>query len=200
VRVSTPPSLASKWLLPSLPDFLSQHPMLDIRVNAQASRGFDVANTDLAIIYGSSGNWGSRAVPLLEDKVQPLCAPSLAALREIRSPKDLLAHTLIRTRGNAVSWEEWLRRHHVASSRMRSIQLDPSHVAIEAAVRGLGIVLESNVLTQEEIGDGRLIVPLPGLEIAALSYWLVTPHEEESRASIETVRAWLLARAGAHRV
>jgi LysR family transcriptional regulator, glycine cleavage system transcriptional activator len=138
-------------------------------------------------------------VPLLEDKVQPFCAPGLVALREIRSPKDLLAHTLIRTRGNTVSWEEWLRRHHVASSRMRSIQLDPSHVAIEAAVRGLGMVLESNVLTAEEIGSGRLVAPLPGLEISALSYWLVTPHEEESRESVDMVRAWLLARAAAHR-
>ena len=199
VRVATPPSLASKWLLPQLPEFLARHPAIDIRVSAQSSRGFDVANTDLAIIYGSVGNWRARAAPLLQDAVQPLCAPSLIAANPVAAPSDLLAHTLIRTRGNAVSWDEWLRRHRVRSGRIKAIQLDPSHMAIEAAVRGLGIVLESDVLTQEELASGRLVIPLPGLAVSALAYWLVTPHEEKGRASIAIVRAWLLERAARER-
>jgi LysR family glycine cleavage system transcriptional activator len=194
VRVSTPPSLASKWLLPRLSGFIADHPRIDIRVNAQPERGFDLANIDLAIVYGGSGKWSSRAAPLLEDAVQPLCAPRLIAAREIRSPRDLLGHTLIRTRGNAVSWEEWLQRNGVDSERMKTIQLDPSHVAIEAAVRGLGIVLESDVLTQDETGSGELVAPLPGLEISAMSYWLVTPRPP-SRESVEIVRSWLIERA-----
>jgi LysR family glycine cleavage system transcriptional activator len=191
VKVSTPPSLASKWLLPALPGFLARHPMIDIRVNAQDSRGFVAPDADLAIVYGGAAQWGERAAPLLEDAVQPLCAPGLVAVRRIRKPSDLLAHTLIRTRGNGVSWEEWLRRHEAGVGRIRSIELDPSHVAIEAAVRGLGIVLESDALTQEEIADGRLVVPLPGLEIAAMSYWLRTPRDPANRDSVEIVRAFL---------
>ena len=199
VRVSTPPSLASKWLLPSLPDFLARHPAIDIRVSAQAARGLDASSIDLAIVYGGPGKKEFRAVPLLEDALQPLCAPGLLAAREIRSPRDLLAHTLIRTRGNTVSWEEWLERQELRLRRVKTIQFDPSHVAIEAAVRGLGVVLESDILTQEEIAAGKLVAPLPGLEISATSYWLVTPHESSSRESIDIVRAWLLERAAAHR-
>jgi len=198
VRVSTPPSLASKWLLPSLPGFLADHPGIDIRVTAQAAPDVDASSVDLAIIYGGAGRWSERAALLLEDAVQPLCAPELIAAREIRSPRDLLAHTLIRTRGNAASWEEWLRRHGAPRAPVRTIQLDPSHVAIEAAVRGLGIVLESDVLTRGEMATGRLVAPLPDLAIRAMSYWLVAPPEAPMRESVAIVRAWLIERAGLH--
>jgi LysR family glycine cleavage system transcriptional activator len=107
----------------------------------------------------------------------------------------LLAHTLIRTRNNAVSWEEWLQSNGINGRRLKTIQLDPSHVAIEAAVRGLGIVLESDILTQDEIVSGELIAPLPGLAISAMSYWLVTPHTPPNRESVAIVRSWLIERA-----
>jgi LysR family glycine cleavage system transcriptional activator len=199
VRVATPPSLASKWLLPRLSEFISGHPTIDIRVNAQPERGFDLANVDLAIVYGGAAKWSSRAVPLLEDAVQPLCAPSLLAGQTIGHARDLIRHTLIRTRGNAISWEDWLERNGIESARLKTIQLDPSHVAIEAAVRGLGIVLESDILTEDEIGSGELVAPLPDLAISAMSYWLMTPAPSAKRDSVETVRAWLIERAGSRR-
>jgi LysR family glycine cleavage system transcriptional activator len=105
VRVSTPPSFASKWLLPRLSGFLARHPSIDIRVNAQAGLGVDLSNVDLAIAYGGPGKWEAQALAWLEETVQPICAPALIAAGAIRSPGDLLRLTLIRTRGNTVSWD-----------------------------------------------------------------------------------------------
>lgn len=193
VRIHTPPSFANRWLLPRLSSFLADRPGIDIRVNAGPDRRFDAGAVDLAVVYGPASKWASQAVSLVEESIQPLCAPALTGLAQIRSPRDLLTQTLITTRGNLVGWEDWFRHHGIdPGMAARSIQLDPSYVAIDAAVKGLGIVLESDVLTADEIAGGRLVAPLPGSALTATSYWLVVTQPERHRPSVASVRDWLL--------
>jgi LysR family glycine cleavage system transcriptional activator len=68
-------------------------------------------------------------------------------------------------------------------------------MAIEAAARGLGVVLESNVLIEDELASGKLVIPLPGLGLSAMWYWLVTPRGPPSRESVDLVRRWLIENA-----
>ncbi len=195
VRIHTPPSFARCWMLPRLPHFLAAHPAIDIRVDAGPDRDLDWAAVDLAIVYGEAEHWSGRAEPLLDEAIQPLCAPGLAGAAAVRAPADLLALPLIRSDGNRLSWEDWFRRQGVAAVGIRAIRLDPSHVAIEAAVKGLGMVLESDLLTADEVAAGRLVAPLPGSAIRATGYWLAAPPGARRRAGVETVRDWLRASA-----
>ncbi|KGM34944.1 LysR substrate-binding domain-containing protein [Inquilinus limosus] len=201
VVLRTPPSLAGNWLLPRLPAFLAAHPEIDIRVHAdlrlvtEGGGRAEAEGVDLAIWYGDHGP--PTAVPLLAETIQPLCAPSLAARTELRAPRDLLALPLIVTRDNRVSWEGWFRRQGVALDEAfaGTLQLDPSHVAIEAAVKGLGVVLESDALAGDALRDGRLVAPFPGLGISWTAYWLDIAPGAMRRASVGAVRAWLLESA-----
>lgn len=195
VRVQTPPSLAGRWLLPRLPELLARHPHLDIRVNADHGHRTGTAGIDLAVVYGDAKAWSRQAKPLIDEVVQPLCAPDLAA--RVKVPSDLLSLPLIATRGNVVSWAMWFRRHGIDFGRRGApaMELDPSHVAIDAATKGLGIVLESDVITGSEVADGRLVAPLAGHAVEATSYWLL-PVAEETRPVVDLVRAWLVAAAG----
>ncbi|OWJ67840.1 LysR substrate-binding domain-containing protein [Inquilinus limosus] len=201
VVLRTPPSLAGNWLLPRLPVFLAGHPEIDIRVHADlrlategGGRAEAEGGVDLAIWYGDHAP--AAAVPLLAETIQPLCAPSLAA-RGLGGPRDLLALPLIVTRDNRVSWEGWFRRQGVAldDGFAGTLQLDPSHVAIEAAVKGLGVVLESDALTGDALRAGRLVAPFPGLGVSWTAYWLDIAPGAMRRASVGAVRAWLLESA-----
>lgn len=200
VSLRTPPSLAGRWLLPRLPALLAEHPGIDIRVNAEkdqrpGEQRPGTGGVDLVIVYGDARTWQGLAQPLLEETLQPLCAPALAD--GIRAPADLLWRPLIGTRGNAVSWADWFRRHGLERGRAGpAMELDPSDVAIDAAAKGLGVVLESDVLTEEERRDGRLVAPLPGHAVAAASYWLLPAAGGDGRAAVDLVRAWLLRAAG----
>jgi len=195
VRVQTPPSFAGRWLLPRLPALLAANPGLDIRVNAERDRHPGDAGFDLTIVYGDARSRARTAEPLLDESLQPLCAPALAA--GIRTPADLLERPLIGTRGNGLSWAEWFRRHGVEVLRTGpAMELDPSDVAIDAAVKGLGVVLESDVLTEEERADGRLVAPLPDHAVSTAAYWLLPAGDAGDRAAVALVRGWLLAAAG----
>lgn len=195
VRVQTPPSFAGRWLLPRLPTLLADRPGIDIRLNADSDRRPGTAGVDLMIVYGDARTWQRTADPLLEEALQPLCAPALAD--GLATPADLLSRPLIGTRGNAMSWSDWFRRHGIDAGRAGSaLELDPSDVAIDAATKGLGVVLESDVLTEDERRDGRLLAPLPAFAVSAAAYWLLPPAGAGDRPAADLVRRWLLREAG----
>lgn len=193
VSIQTPPSFASRWLLPRLPRFLSKYPGIDIRVNAEAGRRSKAGDADLMIVYGDTSRRMPQAAPFLSERVQPLCAAALLKGGRINTPADLARQVLIKTRDNALSWEEWFRQHGVEQSRVmaRAIQLDPSHVAIAAAVEGLGVILESDILTREEVATGKLVGPFPETGATLSSYWLAPLPAKSERDAVSTVRRWL---------
>ncbi|MFE0757359.1 LysR substrate-binding domain-containing protein [Inquilinus sp. NPDC058860] len=201
VLLRTPPSLAGCWVLPRLSAFLAAHPEIDLRVHADlrlstdSGTRFEADGVDLAIWYADHAP--AAAAPLLTETVQPLCAPALAVRADLRAPRDLPPLPLIVTRDNRLSWEAWFRRQGVAldDGFAGTIQLDPSHVAIEAAVKGLGVVLESDVLAEDALRDGRLVAPFPGLGVTWPAYWLGTARNAAGKEGVEIVRAWLMESA-----
>jgi len=202
VRIEIPPSLAHCWLLPRLAELIAQHPRIDIRVNAQGSHlqgdrlpwpTLADAPADLQIVYGDDNLWADRASHLFSEDFQPLCAPALLGHHAMDSADQLLRHTLISTSRNAVTWEEWLNWQGIDldENPVDSLQLDPSHLAIEAAVSGMGFILESNVLVQRQLSIGNLVAPFPHLSRPGLSYWLFAPALRKAPSAVDAVIEWL---------
>lgn len=202
VRIEIPPSLAHCWLLPRLAELIAQHPRIDIRVNAQGSHlqgdrlpwpTLADAPADVQIVYGDDNLWADRASHLFSEDFQPLCAPALLGRHAMDSADQLLQHTLISTSRNAVTWEEWLNWQGIDLdvNPVDSLQLDPSHLAIEAAVSGMGFILESNVLVQRQLSIGNLVAPFPHLSRPGMSYWLFTAALRKVPSAVDAVIEWL---------
>jgi LysR family glycine cleavage system transcriptional activator len=194
VHIMTPPSLATHWLMPRLPHFISAHPGIDIRVFAVRTADGNVDDFDITIGYGDPARCKGVAVPLLEETTRPYCAPSLVGGATSLEAGDLLTRPLIRSRDNAVSWEAWFTRQGVAfeSQAVKHLQVDPSYVAIEAAVKGVGVILESSLLTQEHVEAGRLVAPVEEHSHPSVSYWLV-PLRPGARRTTRIAYDWLLS-------
>jgi LysR family glycine cleavage system transcriptional activator len=188
--------------LPRLAELIAQHPRIDIRVNAQGSHlqgdrlpwpTLADAPADLQIVYGDENLWADRASHLFSEDFQPLCAPALLGRHAMDSADQLLQHTLISTSRNAVTWEEWLNWQGIDldENPVDALQLDPSHLAIEAAVSGMGFILESNVLVQRQLSIGNLVAPFPHLSRPGLSYWLFAPALRKAPSAVDAVIEWL---------
>jgi LysR family glycine cleavage system transcriptional activator len=206
VRIELPPSLAHCWLLPRMPELIAQHPGIEIRVNAQGSHlqgdrlpwpPLADAPADLQIVYGDDKLWADRASRLLSEDFQPLCAPALLEQGALESQDQLLQHTLLSTSRNAVTWEEWLNWQGIDIDKnpVNTLQLDPSHLAIEAAVDGMGVILESSLLVERHLGTGKLAAPFPDLSRPGLSYWLFAPSQRKAASAVDVVIEWLQASA-----
>jgi LysR family glycine cleavage system transcriptional activator len=193
VCIMTPPSLATHWLMPRLPAFMEVHPGIDIRVIAMRTADRKTEDFDITIAYGDSARSKGPARPLLEETYRPYCAPSRLGGACSISARDLLTQPLIRSRDNDISWENWFASRGIAFEpwAVNHLQIDPSYVAIEAAVKGLGVVLESSILTDEHVQNGRLIAPVTEQGRPAISYWLL-PLRSDARRPTHIAYDWLL--------
>ncbi len=199
VRIRTPPSLATHWLMPRLPAFLDANLGIDVRVFAARTADGNANDFDVVIGYGDASRCCGRALPLLKEVIQPYCAPSRLGGDSSLDAADLLLHPLIRSQENALSWKQWFAQRHVHfnAAIMKLLQIDPSYVAIEAAVKGMGIVLESSILTRDHVEAGRLVASVQDGGRPSVSYWLSPARPGTSQATA-LAHKWLISQGNCH--
>lgn len=192
--IASGPSFAAKWLQPRLPQFLNANPGMRVRLSTLSDQSeLDGSRFDIAIIYGKPDALQWDFEPLLTENLRPLCSPALIETLGIRTPKDLRKATLIHS-VNALSWSDYLRRIGLPDLKTENeLWIDRSTMAIDAAVNGMGIVLESEILAASELRNGTLIAPFadPGLSIATTSYYLVKAPHSGNAAQTTAFEKWL---------
>jgi LysR family transcriptional regulator, glycine cleavage system transcriptional activator len=193
--IASGPSFAAKWLQPRIGNFIAQHPEIGIRLSTISDlHELETLRFDLAIAYGCPPAVGGRTIePLLAERLRPLCSPKLIEQLRLRELTDLSRATLIHS-SNALTWIDYLRK--VAGSNIRPRQelwFDRSTMAIDAAVEGLGVVLESEILAADELKKGALVAPFDHskFEVETVSYYLVRSTEAKSRSHVGAFEAWL---------
>ncbi len=168
VRINVRPSFAVRWLIPRLPDFVAHHPgiapqlITSLAPPQKAPEPFDIA-----IRRGVEG-WPSavKAQPFLKDELIAVAAPSLLKQKPIVEPKSLAQHTLLVVKTRKQDWDDW--KMHVGLPRLRPasrLQLDHSHIVLQAAVDGLGFAITARSLLGTDVAQGRLVCLLPGLRM-----------------------------------
>ncbi|TCT02957.1 LysR substrate-binding domain-containing protein [Aquabacter spiritensis] len=197
--IASGPSFAAKWLQPRLPDFLSRHPEVRIRLSTLSGMAdLDDSRFDIAIAYALPAGTARDAEPLVTEMLRPLCSPALAARLDLRSPGDLVRATLIHS-SNAVTWKDYFRRLAIGELHAANeLWLDRSSMAIDAAVNGLGVILEGDILVEREMNEGKLVAPFaaPECRVTATSYYLVRPRGHRSGAQNAAFESWLKAELG----
>jgi DNA-binding transcriptional LysR family regulator len=191
VRVT--PSIATKWLLPRLGTFLAAHRDLEIHLDAtNEPSDFSREDVDLEIRHGE-GRWpGVFVEGLAEERFMPVCAPSLCPGGSM-DPADLPRHRLIHSVKSQLTWNGWFSTAGVTpTTRWQRVLFDRAHMAIDAAVDGMGIALESTLLMSRELRDGRLVCPVPRPpRIALTTLWIVCPHAHLRHRKVRAFLDWL---------
>jgi LysR family glycine cleavage system transcriptional activator len=180
LTVHCPPSFAPAWLVPRLPEFMARHRDIDVRVRATpAAASFFDGDTDVEIRFGA-GEWpGMAAHRVAQDTITPLLSPHAAL--ELGTPPDplaLAALPLIHSERQIQSWPEWFAIHGVAASRVqRGLRCDRGYVALQAAVLGIGVALESTVFARTHLADGTLVAPFRAMDegLEPRGHFLVYP-------------------------
>ena len=201
LRLHCAPSLAAQWLLPRLSRLLSEVHGLEVRISAGTDyTRFAADEFDADIVYGSPpaefyggvpGLQGVDIIPLGTETVMPLCSPAVAST--IRTPRDLLAHTLIESDNKKVRWTDWFAANDLIAPEARGLRFDRSFFSISAAVDGLGIALESSRLAERELGSGRLVRPLEGcgIDVSYTGHWLVFPRAKRYSRPLALFSDWI---------
>jgi LysR family glycine cleavage system transcriptional activator len=188
------PSFAVKWLQPRLPAFLAACPDARIRVSTcSADAPIEAAIFDIAITYGRPERADLATLPLLYERLTPMCSPALAQALDLRTIADLRRGTLIHS-ANLIGWKQFFAGSNTPELRpLNELWIDRSAMAISAAVDSLGIVLESDVLTQTERIHRTLVAPFaaPEAEITSVGHYLAIGRTARSGRNAALFIQWL---------
>ena len=193
LTVRATPSLATKWLLPRLSSFLDQNPQLEVRLDGtNEPTDFNREDVDVEIRHGE-GNWPGLLVEgVARESFLPVCAPGYAAVGSVPI-EDITQYRLIHSVKSQVQWDHWLTSAGVKrGKRWRRVLFDRSHMAIDAAVAGMGIALESNLMMWRELRDGSLVCPVTEPPpVSLVSQWIVCPHDHLRHSKVRAFIAWI---------
>ncbi|HMN70458.1 MAG TPA: transcriptional regulator GcvA [Rhodoblastus sp.] len=197
VSVSTIDSFAARWLMPRLHRFRRAHADVDVRVaTSEHLADFVSDGIDIAIRCGGGQYSGLTSELLMKEDHFPVCSPALLrGRRSLRIPADLAHHTLLHDVFTA-DWAMWLRRAGINKiDPHRGPTFLSSDHAIQAAIRGEGIVLGRSALVADELSVGRLVRPFELSLPASFAYYVVCPPHALKRPGVRAFREWLIAEA-----
>jgi LysR family transcriptional regulator, glycine cleavage system transcriptional activator len=151
---------------------------------------------DIAIRCGGGQYAGLLAELLMTEDHFPVCSPKLLkGRRPLRTPADLGRHTLLHD-VFTVDWAIWLRSAGINDvDPYRGPTFLSSDHAIQAALRGEGVVLGRSALVADDVAAGRLVRPFALSLAAGFAYYLVYPPRALKRPIVKAFRDWLIAEA-----
>lgn len=194
LSISVAPSFGLRWLIPNLPDFAAHHPEIEVSVDtAHRQVEFPRDGIDVAIRMGR-GDWpGVDASCLLVEELVPVAAPHVAG--KITTPEDLERQTLLHIDNVAEDWARWCELAGVTLANLADgPRFDNIQMALEAAVRGLGVAMGRRPLIDADLTQGRLAAVLPPARRCSTGYWLVTAPGSSARPEIAAFRDWIAGR------
>lgn len=192
LAISVAPTFGGRLLLPRLLTFQELCPDVAVHIDTTyRCAEFPRDGVDIAIRLGH-GVWpGLAAVHLLAEELVPVCSPAL--LKTLGSTAALCDAPLIHVTTVSQDWSAWAD----AAGRgpidcERGLKVDTIQLAIDAAVKGLGLAIGRWPLVADELETGRLVRFCGPTVPAATAYWLVGPPETMRHPEIVAFRDWLL--------
>ena len=204
LRIDIPPTFAAKWLIPRLERFIRSNLDVDVKVNCFGDAiDFSRDEYDLAIRFGRGQYPGAHTERCLDVRVFPVCSPSIVTVdKPLQEPADLRHHMLLHddstySDGKNPHWSDWLEFACVRDvDASRGLSFRPTHLAINAALDGLGVALAKDVWVEDDIRAGRLIKPFDLSLPVELGYYVIYPRSRMDDKLVLAFCGWLKTEAG----
>lgn len=151
VRVSCLSTLAARWLIPRLPDFVQANPGVVVELTeSYAALDRTLGGADLAIRMLAAETpcpGGLEATPFMDNSIGVVAIPGGAP--DVR----------LVSRSHPSAWADWSALGARPAPTGGPIEFDHQQTMIEAALAGLGAAVVQRPLIEVELAAGRLVAP-----------------------------------------
>lgn len=196
IRISTSRAFAERWLMPRLSQFNAIHPDITVHIHgSEKAVDLRAEDIDLAIRYGPVETNQQDAV-ILEDCYIAVADRGICPADRIPTIEDFRKHPLLAYKWgnralNAPDWAAWLALvEHDQTVDFRISWYSEEMLALHAAECGLGPLMCSNVLIDEELRSGRLR-KIAGPSLPGFSYRLVEIASLRPKEGLRLFTKWL---------
>ena len=207
LRISAPPALSVKWLMPKLGDFYQLHPGISVVLDESLQLvTFKNDGFDGAIRYadGQFDNLNSDLLITLKlyAVASPVYIEKHGRLESVASPQ---GHHLIDSyydskniNSQHVHWRDMVDGD-LAEIKHEHLVYPDGLQALTAAVHGQGIALVAKYMCEEEIESGKLVLLSDELYEHRNRYYFVSPADARPNQALDDFGDWLLEISRAHR-
>ena len=195
LHVHATPSFASLWLMPRLAAFAKAYPGISLSLSSSVQHSdFAAGLVDIDIRYGVP-NWPQLKVEaVFDEKITPLASPDFIRRHGIESPDDLMHVPLIQSMVSIVQWIDWFgERGSDFVPAGFAYRFDRAFMALDAAVQGLGVALESTSIGAPHLREKRLrpIFKDDAFSIPVQAHFLVYPTRHAQRSEVTNFLEWV---------
>lgn len=201
LRLSVVPTLASVWLIPRLPEFHRLFPDIKLKfVPYRRDEDFVDDARHAAILSGvPTGHPGWRTDYIIGREVVVICSPQRLAERRAAGqwsrPEELLQETLIAHANAPRNWHHWFRAQGIEVGEIDGPHMDQVSIIVRAVIADMGVAVLQRCLVQEEIDNGRVVVPFDVPVTLEHGYILCCPERYSEHPALVAFRDWLLSSA-----
>lgn len=194
LRLAVLPTFGARWLIPRLAGLRRTVPELSLDI-ASRLHTVDFAQDpfDAAIQRAEQAGPGTASVPLMEERLIAVAAPSLLAHNaSFPDEPDIARLPLLQQATRPELWLDWFRDAGLDPvSILRGARFEHFGMVIAAAVAGLGVALVPDVLVEDDLREERLQKISSRVLPGRSPYALIYPLAGEASPSIRALRGWL---------
>lgn len=195
LKILAMPAFASRWLVPRLVQL--QATGLEIEIELATSiwdADFRKERFDLAIHYGDGSLPGEQL--LMHDNLVPVASPRLLGGQMLERIEDIQRFTWLHDSLRSSKWPHWLAVCGASGfTSHRSMKLQDTEAALNAAVAGLGVAMGHGVLIDNDLREGRLQEVWPVRASLAAGYHLIHAKRAARSQAARRMADWLMNEA-----
>lgn len=197
ITVSIPPVEGTEWLVNPMLRFMAESRSTRLSVITAATMAqVEWSRADIAVIYGSPPWPGYWWRVLHSIRMTPVCSPQyLLDSPAIYEGRDLAQHRLLHE-DDGCNWRKWLAEAGLGRGGLENIHFEDFGMVLQAAREGIGVALSDAVVSARDLGEGKLVCPLPISVPAMHNYYVVCNTSTRERPEIRAFMDWLLTSAG----
>jgi DNA-binding transcriptional LysR family regulator len=198
VVVSCPMSLAENWLAGCMAEFRRKHPEIEIVLHGTIWEDLSEQIADLTISTRRFDDRPPAAVPLWNEELVLLCAPSLMEGQgALKDPSGILGVDWIFVHGRQEYWQCITDALGVDMADYdKGLTTNASNIALELAAMGAGLVATQLSLARTYMRRGLLVEPFVVRCQSPWNYYLTEQQVSKGRIA-RVVKDWILQKAAA---
>ncbi|CAG9246137.1 Glycine cleavage system transcriptional activator [Paraburkholderia unamae] len=197
IRVSTPATVAMRWLVPRLAEFTQRWPDVDVRVSTTLSTEPTLRGSfDLAIRRDAPVDGQYQVQPLFTEWNTVIAKTSLLGGSGEQGVEALASQTWLSTETRPREWENWLEAAGAPSLRpARSLRFDHFFVTLRAVMDGLGCGIGPFPTIASDIGARSLCCPFADIRSKGSTYYALVPIDADKPAHLMRFIDWMLEKS-----
>jgi LysR family glycine cleavage system transcriptional activator len=197
VRIATQPTFGARWLIPALKGFSKRHPNIYLDIKSELE-SFDLvqAKADVALFYGQ-GSWpGATCIELFGEDVVPVCSPDILPDEPLTDAAELTHLVLLQCTSRPESWHEWFEEQGISTEHSyHGPRFDTFYMCIRAARAGCGVAMVPRFLVQDELDEGKLVIPWVHKKLSKGSHFVAFAEQAGEVPKIKCLVNWILEKA-----